>query len=129
MRLIPLRRAAAAGCGTFDALDVPAYRKYFLAMLFYFGAMQATALARPVLAFDLADRAPIALGVAIAANNAPSLALSPFAGALADKTSMRNILIGAAALMALLPPQPPRASRRAFWPGGTSRSSACCKGP
>ena len=86
---------------TFDALDVPAYRKYFLAMLFYFGAMQATALARPILAFDLADRAPIALGVAIAANNAPSLALSPFAGALADKTSMRNILIGAAALMAL----------------------------
>ena len=86
---------------TFDALAVPAYRNYFAAMLFYFGAMQATMLARPILAFELADRAPIALGVAIAANNAPSLALSPFAGALADRVPMRNILIVAAALMAL----------------------------
>ncbi len=86
---------------TFDALAVPAYRNYFAAMLFYFGAMQATMLARPILAFELADRAPIALGVAIAANNAPSLALSPFAGALADRVPMRNILVVAAALMAL----------------------------
>lgn len=86
---------------TFDALAVPAYRNYFAAMLFYFGAMQATMLARPILAFELADRAPIALGVAIAANNAPSLVLSPFAGALADRVPMRNILVAAAALMAL----------------------------
>lgn len=86
---------------TFDALEVPAYRSYFTAMLFYFGAMQATMLARPILAYDLADRAPIVLGVVIAANNAPSLALSPFAGALADRVSMRNILIVAAGLMAV----------------------------
>lgn len=86
---------------TFDALGAAAYRNYFIAMLFYFGAMQATVLVRPILAFELADRAPIALGVAIAANNAPSLALSPFAGALADRAPMRNILIGAAALMTL----------------------------
>ena len=68
-------------------------------MFFYFGAMQATTLARPVLAFELADRAPIVLGIVIAANNAPSLVLSPFAGALADRMSMRNILMGAALLM------------------------------
>ena len=86
---------------TFDALEVPAYRSYFIAMLFYFGAMQATMLARPLLAYDLADRAPIVLGIVIAANNAPSLVLSPFAGALADKVSMRNILIVAAGLMAV----------------------------
>ena len=86
---------------TFDSLALPAYRSYFIAMLFYFGAMQAMVLVRPVLAFDLADRAPIVLGIVIAANNAPSLVLSPFAGALADKTSMRNILIAAGALMAL----------------------------
>ncbi len=86
---------------TFDSLSAPAYRAYFIAMLFYFGAMQATVLVRPVLAFDLADRAPIVLGIVIAANNAPSLVLSPIAGALADKTSMRNILIVCGALMAL----------------------------
>ena len=86
---------------TFDSLSLPAYRSYFIAMLFYFGAMQAMVLVRPVLAFDLADRAPIVLGIVIAANNAPSLVLSPFAGALADKTSMRNILIVAGGLMAL----------------------------
>ncbi len=86
---------------TFDSLSIPAYRAYFIAMLFYFGAMQATILVRPILAFDLADRAPIVLGIVIAANNAPSLLLSPFAGALADKTSMRNILIAAGALMSL----------------------------
>ena len=85
---------------TFEALEIPAYRSYFIAMLFYLGAMQATMLARPILAYDLADRAPIVLGLVIAANNAPSLVLSPFAGALADRVSMRNILIVAAALMA-----------------------------
>ena len=86
---------------TFDSLALPPYRRYFIAMLFYFGAMQATVLVRPILAFELADRAPIVLGIAIAANNAPSLLLSPFAGALADKVSMRNILMVAAVLMAL----------------------------
>lgn len=86
---------------TFDALAIPAYRSYFIAMLFYFGAMQATMLARPILAYELADRAPIVLGIVIAANNAPSLVLSPFAGALADRVSMRNILIVAAGLMTL----------------------------
>ena len=85
---------------TFEALAIPAYRNYFIAMLFYFGAMHATQLARPILAYDLADRAPIVLGIVIAANNAPSLVLSPFAGALADRASMRNILIAAAGLMA-----------------------------
>ena len=86
---------------TFDSLALPPYRRYFIAMLFYFGAMQATVLVRPILAFELADRQPIVLGIAIAANNAPSLLLSPFAGALADKVSMRNILMVAAVLMAL----------------------------
>jgi len=85
---------------TFDALAVPAYRNYFVAMAFFLGAMQATMLARPILAYDLADRAPIVLGIVLAANNAPSLVLSPFAGALADRVSMRNILIVAAGLMA-----------------------------
>ncbi len=84
---------------TFDALAVPAYRNYFVAMVFFLGAMQATMLARPILAYDLADRAPIVLGLVLAANNAPSLVLSPFAGALADRVSMRNILIVAAGLM------------------------------
>ena len=84
---------------TFDALAVPAYRNYFVAMMFFLGAMQATMLARPILAYDLADRAPIVLGLVLAANNAPSLVLSPFAGALADRVSMRNILIVAAGLM------------------------------
>ena len=85
---------------TFDALTIPAYRKYFIAMLFFLGAMQATMLARPILAYDLAGRAPIVLGAVLAANNVPSLVLSPFAGALADRVSMRNILIVAAGLMA-----------------------------
>ena len=38
---------------TFDALKVSEYRNYFVSMLFYLGAMQATTLARPVLAFEL----------------------------------------------------------------------------
>ena len=86
---------------TFDALKVSEYRNYFVSMLFYLGAMQATTLARPVLAFELSDRAPLVLGIVIAANNAPSLVLSPFAGSLADRMSMRNILMVAAILMAV----------------------------
>lgn len=94
-------RAKRKWLRTFDSLSIPAYRSYFIAMLFYFGAMQASVLVRPILAFELADRAPIVLGIVIAANNAPSLILSPFAGALADKASMRNILIVAGLLMTL----------------------------
>ncbi len=74
-------------------------------MFLYFGAMQATVLARPWVAFELSadatgQRSALVLGITIAANNAPSLVLSPWAGALADRVSKRNILIVSAVLMA-----------------------------
>jgi MFS family permease len=90
---------------TFASLAIRDYRLYFAAMLLYFGAMQATVLARPWVAFDLSaddqgQRSALVLGVTIAVNNAPSLVLSPWAGALADRISKRNILMVAAVLMA-----------------------------
>ena len=90
---------------TLDSLAIPAYRNYFGGMFFYFGAMQMTVLARPWLAFalsenDAGERSVMALGVTVAANHVPSLILSPWAGALADRMSKRNILIIAAFVMA-----------------------------
>ena len=90
---------------TFASLRVPAYRRYFSAMFLYFGAMQMTVLARPWLAFDLSadesgQRSALVLGLTVAANTAPSLVLSPWAGALADRMSKRTMLMVAGALMA-----------------------------
>ena len=74
-------------------------------MFLYFGAMQMTVLARPWLAFDLSadesgQRSALVLGLTVAANTAPSLVLSPWAGALADRMSKRTMLMVAGALMA-----------------------------
>ena len=90
---------------TFASLRIPAYRRYFSAMFLYFGAMQMTVLARPWLAFDLSadesgQRSALVLGLTVAANTAPSLVLSPWAGALADRMSKRTMLMVAGALMA-----------------------------
>ena len=90
---------------TFASLALPSYRKYFGAMFLYFAAMQATTLARPWIAFDLSaddagQRSALVLGITVAVNNVPSLVLSPYAGALADRVSMRKILQVCAAFMA-----------------------------
>ena len=90
---------------TFASLAVPQYRVYFIAMFLYFAAMQMTVLARPWLAFELSadeagQRSAIVLGITVASNNLPSLVLSPFAGALADRVSMRNVLMICGALLA-----------------------------
>ena len=89
---------------TFASLGIPQYRVYFIAMFLYFGAMQMTVLARPWLAFELSadeagQRSAFVLGITVASNNLPSLVLSPFAGALADRLSMRNILMVCGALL------------------------------
>ena len=75
-------------------------------MFLYFAAMQMTVLVRPWVAFDLStndlgQRSALVLGLTIAANNLPSLVLSPYAGALADRMSKRTILQVCAALMVL----------------------------
>ncbi|MDA1035526.1 MAG: MFS transporter [Chloroflexi bacterium] len=90
---------------TFESLAIPAYRNYFGAMFLFFGAMQMTQLARPWIAFvlsenDAGERSAFVLGVTIAANNLPSLLLSPYAGALADRFSKRAILQISAVSMA-----------------------------
>jgi MFS family permease len=90
---------------TFASFGVRNYRVYFIAMFLYFGAMQMTTLARPWLAFDLSadeagQRSALVLGMTVAANNLPSLVLSPYAGVLADRISKRLILQVSALLMA-----------------------------
>jgi MFS family permease len=90
---------------TFDSLAIPAYRNYFGAMFLFFGAMQMTQLARPWIAFvlsenDAGERSFFFLGITVAANHVPSLLLSPYAGALADRFSKRTILQIAAVAMA-----------------------------
>ena len=90
---------------TFASLRLPSYRVYFIAMLVYFGAMQMTVIARPWLAFELSademgQRSAMVLGLTVALNSAPSLVLSPLAGALADRMPKRNLLAIAAAAMA-----------------------------
>ncbi len=89
---------------TFDSLADAPYRVYFWAMFAYFAAMQMTVLARPWLAFDLSaneagERSAFVLGVTVAANTLPALVLSPFAGAVADRMSKRNVLVVAGVLM------------------------------
>lgn len=91
---------------TFDSLIVPAHRNYFGAMFLYFAAMQMTVLVRPWIAFDLSaddlgHRSALVLGLTVAANNLPSLVLSPYAGALADRMSKRTILQVCAVIMTL----------------------------
>jgi MFS family permease len=90
---------------TFDSLVVPPHRNYFGAMFLYFAAMQMTVLARPWVAFelsanDLGERSALVLGLTVAANSLPSLVLSPYAGALADRMSKRTILQVCAVVMA-----------------------------
>jgi len=102
----PTRLRFLRSVRTFDSLVVPAYRNYFGAMFLYFAAMQMTVLVRPWVAFelsanDLGQRSALVLGLTVAANNLPSLALSPYAGALADRMSKRTILQVCAVLMAL----------------------------
>lgn len=92
---------------TFESLVVPAHRNYFGAMFLYFAAMQMTVLVRPWVAFDLSandlgERSALVLGLTVAANNLPSLVLSPYAGALADRMSKRTILQVCAVIMAVL---------------------------
>jgi MFS family permease len=76
-------------------------------MFLYFAAMQMTVLVRPWVAFDLSandlgERSALVLGLTVAANNLPSLVLSPYAGALADRMSKRTILQVCAVIMAVL---------------------------
>lgn len=75
-------------------------------MFLYFAAMQMTVLVRPWVAFDLSandlgERSALVLGLTVAANNLPSLVLSPYAGALADRMSKRSILQVCALIMAV----------------------------
>lgn len=74
-------------------------------MFLYFAAMQMTVLVRPWIAFDLSadelgQRSALVLGLTVAANNLPSLVLSPYAGALADRVPKRAILQVCAVIMA-----------------------------
>ena len=80
--------------------DEPAYRNYFLAFFFYFGAMQMMILARPWIAYELGDRSEFILALTVATNFVPSLVLSPYAGAIADRFSKRTILQVCALVMA-----------------------------
>ncbi|MEX2598788.1 MAG: MFS transporter, partial [Dehalococcoidia bacterium] len=91
---------------TFQSLVVPSYRNFSIAMFLYFAAMQMITLIRPILAFDLSiDEAGVrsfwAFGITVAGNHLPSLVLSPYAGALADRMSMRIILQWCALAMAV----------------------------
>lgn len=85
----------------FASLTVPSYRPFWASSLLGYGAAQMLILARPWLAFELSGSA-LALGITVAGNAVPSLVLSPLAGALADRRSMRGImLVSSVALMLL----------------------------
>ncbi|MEX2598756.1 MAG: MFS transporter, partial [Dehalococcoidia bacterium] len=92
---------------TFQSLTIPAYRNYSIALLLYYGAMQAMMLARPLLAYELSadetgQRSALALGLTVASYNLPSLVVSPWAGALADRLNKRHIVQVCAGIMGIL---------------------------
>lgn len=77
---------------TFDALfEVPALRWYFASMVGNWSALQMQQVVRGYLAFQLTGSYAALGGVALA-NSLPRLALSLFAGVVADRSSRRHVM-------------------------------------
>ena len=77
---------------TFAALAMPRFRNLWLGMLFSMGGMQIEIVAKSWLAYDLSGSA-FMLGLVALGRSLPQIALSPFAGVVADRFDRRKILL------------------------------------
>lgn len=77
---------------TFAALALPRFRNLWLGMLFSMGGMQIEMVAKSWLAYDLSGSAFL-LGLVALVRSVPQIALSPFAGVVADRFDRRMILL------------------------------------
>ena len=85
----------------FPALGYPLYRRYWLASFGSVGATQLVTLGQGWLVFELSG-SPLNLGYLGAAASLPSILVSLFGGALADRFNKRLILMTTSGMTALL---------------------------
>ena len=85
----PQDRAA----GTFGSLRIPNYRRYAAGQVVSLVGTWMQRLAQDWLVLELTGGSPVALGVAAALQFGPVLALSLWAGVLADRMDKRRLLI------------------------------------
>jgi MFS family permease len=85
------RRLNLSSIRTFDSLKNSAYRFYFFGMAGQWAAMNMQMVARSMLIYRLTDSATI-LGLMSLANAVPTLLLSLFGGALADRIPKKRII-------------------------------------
>ena len=83
---------------TFNSLENPNYRWYWLSATVSAAAMQMNLLARGWLVYDLTDSA-LSLGLVSFGAGVPLFLLSPFGGAIADRMDKRNLIIASQLLM------------------------------
>lgn len=79
---------------TLDSLRNPNFRKYFVSRLFDASAMNVRQMALIYLMYRLTDSAAM-LGILVLARAIPLLLLTPVAGAFADRTQKKYLIIGA----------------------------------
>ncbi|MCE2391686.1 MAG: MFS transporter [Proteobacteria bacterium] len=86
---------ASAGWGSaIGSLRNTQYRWLWMGNVSFFFAMQAVSMIiRPLIALDLTDNKPAALGMVSFAVAVPMLVLSPFGGVLADRVERRRLIM------------------------------------
>ena len=85
---------------TFAALNVSAYRVYWLGGLLNFAALWTVIVTRGFLAFEI-TQSSAALGALFLAFGVPQLAFTMFGGVLADRVPRRPVIITGQGLFAL----------------------------
>lgn len=86
---LPLPGALAT---TFQSLENPAFARYFYATLAFFFAMNMQIMLRSWLVFVL-TKDTLALGLVNASFAIPTLLISPFGGAVADRFDRRTVIV------------------------------------
>ncbi len=86
---------------TFDSLQDPSYRWFWISISTGFLAFQTQMVARGWLVYEMTD-SPLALGLVAGAWGLSTLLLSPFGGLIADRVEKRNLIIAGQAFTGLL---------------------------
>ena len=90
-----------AGSGTFAALGTPNYRRYFIGQAISLVGTWMQTVGQAWLVLQLTGSGT-ALGLVMAAQFLPVLALAPYGGLLVDRADKRRLLVGTQAALGLL---------------------------
>jgi MFS family permease len=83
---------ARLSAGSFPVFSIPGYRRLWLNLLCFWGAMSLSGIANGWLMVDLTD-SPLWVGIMAGVGGATSVVFGLFTGALADRFNRRNLLV------------------------------------